>query len=297
MTSRVIYDEDALRHPGILEHVQRMTELGEHARVVTRLPLKLALFDRRTALVPTHMDAEGGTGQDLDELGGAELGGSGAEQSHQLWHVETGLAQLLLAGADECLDDDVGGSGLEPCWRAAPPGDQRLAFEIEVERPPVWWANPTRTITEYEFRSQPTGEASTVLPLLRLAYDLDLDLGNRAPAPRLFTFDVKVDHQPGAVTAPIDRLEADVSFDDGQTWQPMHRVKKVANGQYRVTVTHPSPGDTSGYASCGYAPGTLPATASPKKPSAPTGSPPAEPRIAVAVPGAWVGIDAFIVTP
>ncbi|MGH3385166.1 MAG: helix-turn-helix transcriptional regulator [Nocardioidaceae bacterium] len=61
VTSRVIYDQDALRHPGILEHVRRMTELGEHARVVTRLPLKLALFDRRTALVPTHMDAEGGT--------------------------------------------------------------------------------------------------------------------------------------------------------------------------------------------------------------------------------------------
>ncbi|MGH9244842.1 MAG: helix-turn-helix transcriptional regulator [Acidimicrobiales bacterium] len=47
-----IYDQDALRHPGMLEHIGRMTALGERARVVSRLPVKLALFDRRVALVP-----------------------------------------------------------------------------------------------------------------------------------------------------------------------------------------------------------------------------------------------------
>ncbi|MGH3385167.1 MAG: S8 family peptidase [Nocardioidaceae bacterium] len=155
------------------------------------------------------------------------------------------LATLRLYDGDQLLGQSTSWSSRLPM--RAQPADYRL--EIEVERPPVWWASPTRTVTEHEFRSQPTGEASTVLPLLRLDYDLDLDLANRAAAPRLFTFAVHIDHQRGAVTAPIDGLEADVSFDDGQTWQPSHRVKKVANGQYRVTVTHPVPSETSGYAS------------------------------------------------
>jgi Bacterial regulatory proteins, luxR family len=54
-----LYDEGALRSAGTLDHIRRMTALGEHARVVSRLPLKLAVFDRRVALVPvSHSDAE-----------------------------------------------------------------------------------------------------------------------------------------------------------------------------------------------------------------------------------------------
>lgn len=49
---RVVYDADALRYPGTLDHIRRMAELGEQARVASQLPLKLALFDRRVALVP-----------------------------------------------------------------------------------------------------------------------------------------------------------------------------------------------------------------------------------------------------
>jgi len=50
--SRGIYDEEALATPGILDHVRRMAGFGETSRVVDRLPLKLVLSDRRTALIP-----------------------------------------------------------------------------------------------------------------------------------------------------------------------------------------------------------------------------------------------------
>ncbi|MEU5948923.1 LuxR C-terminal-related transcriptional regulator [Micromonospora sp. NPDC047465] len=50
--SRAIYDEEALKQPGVLEHAQRMVALGEEARVVKGLPMKLSMSDRRTALVP-----------------------------------------------------------------------------------------------------------------------------------------------------------------------------------------------------------------------------------------------------
>ena len=54
-----VYDEGALSSPGTLDHIRRMMGLGEQTRVVSRLPLKLALFDRRVALVPvSHSDPE-----------------------------------------------------------------------------------------------------------------------------------------------------------------------------------------------------------------------------------------------
>ncbi len=54
-----IYDEGALRSPGALDHIRQMMGLGEQTRVVSQLPLKLALFDRRVALVPvSHSDPE-----------------------------------------------------------------------------------------------------------------------------------------------------------------------------------------------------------------------------------------------
>ncbi len=49
---RVIYDEAALRHPGVLEHVARVTALGEQARVVSELPTKLVVVDRTRAMMP-----------------------------------------------------------------------------------------------------------------------------------------------------------------------------------------------------------------------------------------------------
>lgn len=58
---RAVYDGEALRHPGTLEHIRRMAALGERARVVSQLPLKLALFDRRTALVPLTQGDAGST--------------------------------------------------------------------------------------------------------------------------------------------------------------------------------------------------------------------------------------------
>lgn len=49
---RGLYDEDGVSYPGAWEHVRHAVSHGERVRVVSRLPLKLAIVDRRTALVP-----------------------------------------------------------------------------------------------------------------------------------------------------------------------------------------------------------------------------------------------------
>jgi hypothetical protein len=52
VASRGVYDQAAFQHPGVLDHARRMAALGERARVVTKLPMKLSVADRTTALVP-----------------------------------------------------------------------------------------------------------------------------------------------------------------------------------------------------------------------------------------------------
>lgn len=54
VVGRALYDEEVLRVPGTFEHLLHMSTFGEHARVVPRLPMKLALVDRSVAIVPTE---------------------------------------------------------------------------------------------------------------------------------------------------------------------------------------------------------------------------------------------------
>lgn len=50
--TRVVYEESTLHIPGKLEHIRRMVELGERARLSPRLPMKLAIADRRLGFTP-----------------------------------------------------------------------------------------------------------------------------------------------------------------------------------------------------------------------------------------------------
>ena len=56
---RSIYDHSALTHPGVMESIAHLRGLGEQARVVPEVPLKAAIFDERTALLPLTMDQPG----------------------------------------------------------------------------------------------------------------------------------------------------------------------------------------------------------------------------------------------
>lgn len=53
---RAIYATEALEVDGALEEIQRLADSGERARVLPDLPLKLAIADRRMALLPLGFD-------------------------------------------------------------------------------------------------------------------------------------------------------------------------------------------------------------------------------------------------
>lgn len=55
---RAIYAPEALEIPGAMDEVNDLTSRGEQARVLAGLPMKLAIADRRVALLTLSMDVE-----------------------------------------------------------------------------------------------------------------------------------------------------------------------------------------------------------------------------------------------
>jgi len=57
--SRCIYELAVLDTPGVPEMVARCEAAGEQARVISKLPSKMVLIDRNTALLPVNVDVDG----------------------------------------------------------------------------------------------------------------------------------------------------------------------------------------------------------------------------------------------
>lgn len=55
---RTIYAPESLEMPGTLQEVEDLVKRGEYARVMSNLPMKLAIADRRIALLPLSLDID-----------------------------------------------------------------------------------------------------------------------------------------------------------------------------------------------------------------------------------------------
>ncbi|MFF7337117.1 LuxR C-terminal-related transcriptional regulator [Streptomyces sp. NPDC008163] len=58
VTVRAVYAAEVLRLPGRAEPVKELAALGEQARVVPRVPLKMVMADRRAAMIPLTSNEE-----------------------------------------------------------------------------------------------------------------------------------------------------------------------------------------------------------------------------------------------
>jgi transcription initiation factor IIE alpha subunit len=58
VTWRAVYSPEALEQPGALEEVLALGEAGEQGRVLPGLPIKLAVADRRIAVMPLSLDLD-----------------------------------------------------------------------------------------------------------------------------------------------------------------------------------------------------------------------------------------------
>ncbi|MGP4027016.1 PA domain-containing protein [Actinomadura sp. 3N407] len=93
------------------------------------------------------------------------------------------------------------------------PGDAEYRIEYDFLNKSAWARLSPMTKTAWTFRSAHTTDV-TLLPLLQIAYDADVDLRNRSRSGKL-KLDIR--HQDGSTT-PLERLSLETSFDDGVTW-------------------------------------------------------------------------------
>ncbi|WP_431952588.1 S8 family peptidase [Actinacidiphila sp. bgisy167] len=115
------------------------------------------------------------------------------------------------------------------------PADYRLTLEQDRDLAPASLVS-THLRAEWQFRSQ-TPKARQALPLYAVRMAPELDEWNRAEAGHKLRIPVLIQRAVGAADTPIRTFTAEVSFDEGRTWQT---AKSTGSGTERtVTVDHP----------------------------------------------------------
>jgi subtilisin family serine protease len=135
------------------------------------------------------------------------------------------------------------GTEASPTFAAfAVPGEAaRYRLVAEANLTASWWPLSTKVAATWGFRSG-AADNGTALPLLTVRFDPAVDLRNRAPGGKPFTFPAYVARQ-GSDAPPTATLTVDVSYDDGKTWR--HAAVTPAGDHFTVGVNHPA----GGYAS------------------------------------------------
>jgi subtilisin family serine protease len=163
--------------------------------------------------------------------------GAGRPRKPESFAGDTGSVSLTRDGAAIPVEP----SG-EPTLATIPVPDADGAYRLtaEAHRHVDWWPLSTDVSAEWTFRSSSAADG-TALPLLTTRFDPAVDLRNRAPGGRPFTFPAYVERQGGG--GRVTTFGVETSFDDGRTWQP---AKVVRTGDHwTVRVTNPASGAVS----------------------------------------------------
>jgi hypothetical protein len=123
-----------------------------------------------------------------------------------------------------------------------PVPDQAARYQLvaDAHRTSDDWPLWTTVSSAWTFRSSSADEGKA-LPLLTARFDPDVNLYNRAPGGKKFSFPAYVERQGGG--ARITAFTVDVSYNDGQSRQPA-TVRRDGD-HWIVSVQHPQ----TGYAS------------------------------------------------
>lgn len=147
------------------------------------------------------------------------------------------------------------------------PATYKLVYDVSKDDP--FWPTPTGVHTAWTFASQErapdhlppswscdsfftpnAGAGCSFEPLLFAQYSTAAStagLDNVIPAGGPATVDVRVSHQRGAAATPITYFAAQVSYDDGQTWQNAPATDQ-SQGVYRLHYVQPDLKATNGFA-------------------------------------------------
>ena len=160
----------------------------------------------------------------------------GATDHDGVYSYVTDKMSTVLSAKGEVLAKRISGIGSFPAPYAEP---TEYTLTVDSSRTADYWKMSTRTHSEWRFTSARPASGVVPIPLLQLYYDLPLDLLNRAPAGQEFSFDVRTEEPGTPGPAHAERLTADVSYDDGVTWQRAE-VSGGDGGLFTVAAVHPA---------------------------------------------------------
>ncbi len=120
---RTIYVPEAFDHAGALDEVGSLVKAGEEARVLPELPFKMALVDRRQAVMPLHMDPPLTRGVLIK---GSTMVVALVELFERLW--QEALPIYPQPASRDGAPEPAGGTGRtdEQGWAELDPDDRRL---------------------------------------------------------------------------------------------------------------------------------------------------------------------------
>jgi subtilisin family serine protease len=121
-----------------------------------------------------------------------------------------------------------------------PDADSSYRVVADARQANAGWTLSTVVTADWTFRSSAAADGAA-LPMLTTRFAPAVDVHNKAPGDRRFSFPAYVTRQDGP--AKVTSLSVDVSYDDGRTWRPAG-VRRD-HDHWSVTVRHPG----SGYAS------------------------------------------------
>lgn len=126
--------------------------------------------------------------------------------------------------------------GLWPA--AANPARYRLEMDVAHSEP--WWQHSTASHTAWEFDSgRPAQGQRAMLDLLQVDYDVETDLHSRLRHPGTTSIGLFV-HRQGATAGVGGAIVTGwASVDDGQSWQPIDKIRSHGAGKYVAMVKPP----------------------------------------------------------
>ncbi|MFF1606552.1 S8 family serine peptidase [Amycolatopsis sp. NPDC058278] len=148
---------------------------------------------------------------------------------------DTGSVSLAKDGVAIPVSLDEPGRATIP----VPDADGAYRLSADVHRHTAWWPLWTDVSAEWGFRSSAVADGQA-LPLLTARFDPAVDLRNRAPGGRVFTFPAFVERQGGGAGT---KLAVETSVDDGRTWQPAVTLR--TGEHWTVVVRNPAGGFVS----------------------------------------------------
>jgi hypothetical protein len=123
-----------------------------------------------------------------------------------------------------------------------PAGDHRIRVVTDVQRTNPFWRLSTGIETEWTFDSDQPRDFLQVLPMLGIDYVMPLSSTNTAPAGR-YDFTVGFSMPDTVEMRPIVERRIEISWDGGQTWQPV--TTRCGDTSCKVQVRNEAGGHAS----------------------------------------------------